>query len=171
MTADEFKSVAEQESGAIYSFCRRICGSKGEADDLYQEAFLKAAERMDKIDAGSNPKSFIISLAVGLWRNKCRKSFLRQKIAPQTVFDGSEENTIPVSEMTEDIILRRERQREVQKAANQLPDRYRIPLYLYYTAQLSIEETADVLSIPEGTVKSRLHKARLKMKERLEGVI
>ena len=65
-------------------------------------------------------------------------------------------------------MLRREEIRYVQESLCRLPDKYRLPLCLYYGEELSVEEIAACLRIPQGTVKSRLHKGREKMREELE---
>ena len=60
---------------------------------------------------------------------------------------------------------------QVRRAVGNLPEKYRIPVYLYYTLQFSVEEIANVMEIPKGTVKSRLHKARALLKKELEVVL
>ena len=51
-----------------------------------------------------------------------------------------------------------------------LPEKYRIPVYLYYSAELSVKEIAEVMKIPEGTVKSRMNKAKHLLKKELEAL-
>ena len=68
----------------------------------------------------------------------------------------------------EDVVLQKELEQQVRKAVGELAEKYRIPVYLYYTLQLSVEEIANVLEIPQGTVKSRLHKARALLRQELE---
>jgi len=68
---------------AVYGFCLKLARNKDNADDLYQETFLKALELGTKIDKSNNPKAFLISIAVGLWKNNRRKYARRQRIAPE----------------------------------------------------------------------------------------
>jgi len=68
----------------------------------------------------------------------------------------------------EDVVILRERCAVIRAAADKLNDKLRIPLYMYYTAEMSVEDIATALRIPQGTVKSRLHKARKILKEILE---
>ena len=58
----------------------------------------------------------------------------------------------------------------IQKIVADLPEKFRIPIHLYYSADLSIQEIAEILKIPEGTVKSRLNKARQLLKKELEEI-
>lgn len=68
----------------------------------------------------------------------------------------------------EEEILEGELQRVVRRMAEELPEKYRLMVYLYYSREQKIEEIASMLHIPKGTVKSRLHKARSMMKDRME---
>ena len=79
-----------------------------------------------------------------------------------------EKNDIRHTKSLEESVLEKEKQQMVREAINCLDERYRIPVYLYYLEELSLQEIAEILKIPKGTVKSRLHKARGLLKERLE---
>ena len=59
-------------------------------------------------------------------------------------------------------------QKVVRRMAEELPEKYRLVVYLYYTREQKIEEIASMLHIPKGTVKSRLHKARSMIRDRME---
>ncbi|WP_242822964.1 RNA polymerase sigma factor [Syntrophobotulus glycolicus] len=155
---------------AVYGFCLRLAKNKNDADDLYQETFLKAMELCTKIDKGNNPKGFLISLAVGLWKNNRRKYLRRQRIAPEEELnEESVSSFMFVNPSTpEEILLLKERCAVVRTAADKLNDKLKIPLYMYYTAEMSVEDIASALRIPQGTVKSRLYKARKTLKNALE---
>ena len=68
----------------------------------------------------------------------------------------------------EQILLRKEQILEVQALAAELPEEYRMILYLYYSADLKISEIAKILNLPEGTVKTRMRKAKQLIKKELE---
>ncbi len=161
----------------LYSFCLYLTGNVQEAEDLYQDTFLKALELRERMDAQYNPKSYLISVALHLWKNKKRKYAWRMRIAgtrqlveactedEQAAEPGSCEASV------EEQILQKELMLQVRKAVAELEEKYRIPVYLYYTAQLSVGEISRILKIPEGTVKTRLHKARKLLKTKLEVVL
>lgn len=155
---------------AVYGFCHKLARNKSDTDDLYQDTFLKAMELRHKIIKDSNPKAFLISIAAGLWKNNRRKYAIHQRIAPTEDFNKYVNNDcIPDNELTpEDIVISRELCIMIQNAADMLSDKLKIPLYMYYTAGMSNEDIASALKIPLGTVKSRLHKARLALKNILE---
>ena len=75
----------------------------------------------------------------------------------------------PVSSQSlEEEIAEAEIQKVVRRMAEELPEKYRLVVYLYYSREQKIEEIASMLHIPKGTVKSRLHKARSMIRDRME---
>ncbi len=171
MTSEDLSEIVEQHGKAIYAFCYNLSKNKNDTDDLYQETFLKATELCNKIDKDSNPKGFLISVAVGIWKNKRRKYAWRQRIAPTEEFHDELDSgdALKVETTPEDIAISNELSLVLQTAVGNLNDKLKIPVYMHYTAGMSVESIASALKIPLGTVKSRLHKARKLMKEVLEG--
>lgn len=169
MNLTELNKLIELYGKYIYSFCLNLTGQKAEADDLYQETFLKAVEHLGKIDRESNPKAYFISVAAGIYRNNRKKYAVRYRIAPMEPLSEQIPETMASSEQSpEEQMIVCEQKEEIKKAALRLPEKLRVALYMYYTAQMSVEEIAKALKIPKGTVKSRLHKARSSMKQILE---
>ncbi|HHV98617.1 MAG TPA: RNA polymerase sigma factor [Clostridiaceae bacterium] len=165
----EIDSLVVMYGKAVYGFCLRLAKNKDIADDLYQETFLKALELSRKIDKSNNPKGFLISIAVGLWKNNCRKYARRQRLAPEgELNEDSASGFVCDSSTPEEIVIFRERCAVIRNEADKLNDKLRIPLYMYYTAEMSVKDIASALRIPQGTVKSRLHKARKILKNVLE---
>lgn len=164
------EQLAEQYGGVLYAFCNQLTGSRQEGEELYQETFLKAVELHRQIDAVQNPKGFLVAVAARLWRNRRRKYAWRQRIAPMGQWDEQEEQqpTQTYCNNPEELALQLEQRRLVRQAVSELPDKWKLPVYMYYTVGLSIEEIASLLRIPTGTVKSRLYKAREVLKEKFE---
>ncbi len=168
LNCTELSQCIELYGKAIYSFCWQLTKNQSDADDLYQETFLKATELRQRIDPDGNPKGFLFSITLRLWKDRRRKLARRQRIAPTEAL-SEETDCVCTDELTpEEIVLSHELCEWVWRAADNLPERYRVPLYLYYTADLSVEQIASALHIPQGTVKSRLHHARKAMKQDLE---
>ena len=170
MDVADLSDLVELEGKAIYRFCSKLAKNKADTDDLYQETFLKAVELCHKIDKNNNPKAFLISIAIGLWKNNCRKFAWRQKIAPIEELQESVNNDyIFKDESTpEDIVISNEVRLMTQAAVEKLNYKLRVPLYMYYTAEMSNEDIAAALKIPVGTVKSRLYNARKTLKNIIE---
>lgn len=174
MTAAELAQCVDNCGAEIYRFCLHLTGSVQEAEELYQETFLKAAELSDRIDPAGNPKSYLISVAVRLWKNKTRKFAWRRRIADvrsTETADGSELSIRdPDTPTPEEALLDRELKNAVIRCVNALPDIYRLPISMYYSAELSVRDIAAILKLPEGTVKRRLHHARNTIKHELEAM-
>ena len=155
MTKFELEQCIKEYGRDIYSFCKQLTCNQQEADDLYQDTFLKALEQLEKLDRRDNSKSYLLSVAVHLWKNRRRKMAWRHRIAPSISF------------MEE----RDEEKRLVQSAVDKLPERLKVCVLLFYMEQLSVTQIAKVLKVPEGTVKSRLYQARKLLEKELESVL
>lgn len=172
MNRVQLEQCIDEYGTDIYTFCSQITGNREEAEDLYQDTFLKAVELEGKIDYSKNPRSYLVSIALRVWKNRRRKFAWRKRIAEICAFteETAKSGIIGQEDSAENEVLKRELEEQVQKAVGNLAEKYRIPVYLYYTLQLSMEEIANVMEIPQGTVKSRLHKARTLLKRELEVV-
>lgn len=163
-----FNSIWED----IYRFCCFLTRSRDLADDLYQESFLKAMEVERSVDE-SMMKNFVIGIAANIWKNTWRKEKRRRKVVSTTEFDAEymyepafgdmEQNGNP-----QDTYIREETRQIVIRAVDTLPDRYRIILLMYYSADMTTQEIADQLGMSKGTVTSRLMRARDKVRRNLE---
>ncbi|MFC5702363.1 RNA polymerase sigma factor [Cohnella faecalis] len=170
MDIEELSNLVKLHGKAIYAFCYKLAGNKTDTDDLYQETFLKAMEVRHKMDPNQNPKGFLISIAIRLRKNNRRKFAWRQRIAPLAGLNEAVDNASGLEgEATpEEAVLSQELRGMIQAAADRLDDKLKLPLYMYYTAEMSVEEIASALQIPAGTVKSRLYQSRKAMKKLLE---
>lgn len=101
-----------------------------------------------------NPKSYLLSIVIRLWKNRVRKRAWRSRIAPQVAEEAIEESTaVSGSDMVERVV-KEEEKAHLWKAVDALSDVYRIPLLLYYMENQNVASIAKLLSIPQGTVKS-----------------
>ena len=171
--SDSVEQALIQLQGAILSFSMKVCGNREDAEDTMQETLLQAAPQLSHFDRSE-------ALAVWLYKvakTRCLMSRRRSKFAPartlslesllQSHWDvaglSSRAGSTP-----EELVLRGERHEALQQAVLKLPPQYRLPLVLHDMEELSTEETATVLGIREGTVRVRLHRARLFLRNELE---
>lgn len=156
----------------LYSFCCYLTYNKIEADDLYQDTFLKVIE-LDKLDKTKNPKSYLLSIAIRVWKNSYRKLERRKRhLALDTMDELEEEGKLKTWKTSpENEMIQKEQQKKVQNAVRQLPEKLQIVALLYYMEDRKVADIAKILHVPQGTVKSRLHKARKLLREKLEGVL
>lgn len=167
MEKSYIESVMNEYGRDIYSFCVYLTGSRHEADDLYQQVFLVVIEK-NNLDVDNNPKSYLLAIAANVWNNKKRKFLWRQNKA-QTIHYEKEnlEQIAGEKDSPENEFIKREELIRVRKLVDELPDKMKVVILLYYMEDMSIEEISKTLRIPIGTVKSRLHQAKKKLKERL----
>lgn len=172
MSREELEACIKVNGRDIYSFCCQLTGSRQEADDLYQDTFLKMVELGERLDIRSNPKSYLLSVAVNLWRNRKRKFAWRQRITgPVLSMEDAEPELSDREPSPEEQTVSREEERLVRRAVDDLPERYRLVVLLFYMEELKLSEISRILRLPEGTVKSRLFKARKLLKQELEVVL
>lgn len=172
MTKQELEMCITEYGKDIYSFCRYLTDNPQEADDLYQDTFLTATEVKEKIDFGNSPKSYLLSIALRLWKNKKRKSAWRNRIAQvqplpeeQDIILGASMEPTP-----EERIASKEQDVSIRMAVRHLPEKLRIVVLLYYMEDMATAQIARSMQIPVGTVLSRLHQARKLLKKELEDV-
>ena len=172
MKQSELEMCIAEYGKDLYSFCCYLTYSKMEADDLYQDTFVKVIE-LGKIDVSNNPKSYLLSIAVRLWKNRKRKLERRRRaLVSDTMEELEQEGRLQTKKSSpEQEMIQREQKENVQHAVSGLPDKLRIVALLYYMEDRKVTEISEILRVPQGTVKSRLHKARKILREKLEDVV
>ena len=152
----------------LWRFCLKLTYSKEDAEDLFQETFLKTISQLPKVNASANPKGFLFSTAVFLWKSKQRLYARRARLVPIEPLQEHIEINGPTN--IENEFIEKEENALINSLVEKLPDKLRIPILLHYNADMAIAEIAQTLEIPVGTVKSRLHKARKTLEKQLAEV-
>ncbi|MBO5081752.1 MAG: sigma-70 family RNA polymerase sigma factor [Lachnospiraceae bacterium] len=173
MNTNEFEQFIQDNGKDILRFCRMTCGDKESGDELYQDTMLKLLEKKEHLDFRQNIKSYALSISMLLWKNKRKKYANRKRLVPTESIDRmEEENNLTIKDLTvnspENYMIQTDISNAVQRIVANLPEMYRMPIHLYYSANMPVQEIAQVLHIPEGTVKSRMNKARRLLKIELE---
>lgn len=173
MTKQELEECIDTYGRDIYSFCRHLTENVQEADELYQDTWLKVVELLDNIDSTGNVKSYCLSVALKIWKNKRRKYAWRKRIAGTQDYLNGESREYLQSEVadSEERVLEEERNRLVWTAVNELQDKLKTVTLLYYMEELNTAQIAEVTNVSVGTVKSRLYHARKLLKKKLEVVL
>lgn len=139
---------------------------KHTAEDIFQEVFLKVNKNLNGFQGNSSVKTWILRITI----NTCKdylKSAWKQRVISVAEYDDS-------GLVSEDIlhqVEREEQNRFVREAVMNLPEKYKDILVCVYFQEKTLSETAYILQIAEGTVKSRLSRAKEKLKNSLEGRI
>ena len=115
----------------------------------------------------------IFSITLRIWKNKRRKAAWRKRIADvQPILEERDADMGESAEPSpEECFARRERNTLIRNAVNRLPERLRIVVLLFYMEDLSTAQIAAAMHLPQGTVLSRLHRARKLLKKELEDVL
>lgn len=148
--------LVDKYGEAVYKFCRSLTYTKEDADDLFQETFVKAFGQLSKMSNQDNPQGFLFSIAIYLWKSWKRKYARRNRIASSVEFDDAIASDFDVW----GDFASKDEVRIIRELVAALPEKYRITIILFYIAELSVSDISASLGIPAGTVKSRLHKAR-----------
>lgn len=166
----QLEKVVESCGTDILRFCRITTGSRDAGDDLYQDTMLTLLEKRETLDMSQNVKAYALSVALKLWKNRTRKWFRRLQLVPQESLESlTEQGAQPGAEETpEESLLHSDQVRLVRQLVQELPEQYRLPIQLYYSADLSMAAIGQVLKLPENTVKSRLHRAKKIIRSKLE---
>ena len=147
-----------QEHGArLYALCLKLEKNTWEAQELYQETWLKAMRGIQKYDDNRPFAPWIARICVNCYRDTLRKRKLSALLGFEDARDApSYQPNFPAE------------QAHVRQAVDALPQAYKLVTLLYYFNEQSIAQTAAALNIPQGSVKSRLSKARALLKEALK---
>jgi RNA polymerase sigma-70 factor (ECF subfamily) len=160
------EELATTYGAALYGFCRKLAFTRQDADDLYQQTFLRLLAMPARVDLNDNPRGFLMAIAARIWADERRKYARRERIAP--IHPGWDVETVAGADTGGGQLTQQELQADVQAAVNQLADGLRVPVLLYYMGDLSIAEIASELHIPAGTVKRRLYQARQLLRQEME---
>ena len=152
MTDELFVSLYEKYKNSIYSVIFGYVRNEADAGDLTQETFIKLYSCDKDFDSGEHIKAWLIRVAINLSKNHLRDT----KRRAYTELDDS----IPAPEKPDNSY--------VLDAVLALPEKYRIPIHLFFYEGYSIKQIAAVLSMKESTVKTRLNRGKEKLKSMLE---
>lgn len=149
----------------ILSFCKYLTKNREEAEDLCQDTFVQGFEMRERIADEAHAKKFFLSIAVQLWKNRKRKYAWRRRLVNDQIVPMAEyEMEMAGREDTpEELAIRQEQQEMIRKCVDSLPENKRLVVLLYYMEDLKEREIAEVLGLPVGTVKSRLHQAKTQL--------
>jgi len=168
-----FAELVRRYERELFSYLRRYLGDAGMAEDAFQATFLQVHLKCDQFEEGRKFRPWLYTVATNQAidaqrRNKRHRSVSLDRNSKGEGTDevGSLMDLLVSKEPRPDSQAESTQQRQwIRDAVEQLPDTLREPLNLVYYQGMKYREAADVLKIPVGTVKSRLHSAILKLNE------
>lgn len=136
------------------------------AEDIFQDVFIKVNQKLHTFEGNASIKTWIIRITI----NTCKdylKSAWNKRVVPMMEY---QEDMI-ISETDYDDVEKKDTRELIRKSVLSLPDKYKDVVLCVYFQDMTITETANALQIAEGTAKSRLSRARQRLKSVLEGRI
>lgn len=157
-----FDTLVERYRDRVFSLAFRILGDPTWAEDLTQEAFLRAYTRLAMYDPAQPFSTWLLCLTARLCLNARRDRRTELQQMERAV------KAIPAPQTIEEYLYEREQQRTLQRLLLRLPKNQRIAILLYYYEQFPLKEVAHTLQVPEGTIKTWLYRARESLRRWLE---
>ncbi|HEY2510614.1 MAG TPA: sigma-70 family RNA polymerase sigma factor [Polyangiaceae bacterium] len=150
---------------AMYGVACRLTRNPTEAEDLVQDALVKAMRARDQFHAGTNLKAWMFRILTNTFINKYRRGGLEKSVLDGPEADPLVDGWVSASTMRqlrdpEQIALRPIVEGEVGKALDALPAEFKLAVILSDVEEFSYEEIAEIMGCPIGTVMSRLHRGR-----------
>jgi len=161
--------LVDRHLPVVYRLCKRLLGGREGADDATQEVFLRALGSLDRIDAEGNFRAWVCTIAWNFLRDERRKAKVREIVRRGAGEDPDGEGIFdpedPKSTSPPEILAQKERREIVDRALDRLEPGLRAILVLRDVEGLSYEEVAAILGCRLGTAKSRIHRARMALKD------
>lgn len=153
--------LVDQFSKKVFNLAYQFTGSYHEAQDLTQDIFVKLFHSLTKYEAGRNFSAWLTTLAKNHLIDEYRRTKWEKKNRDE--FDDRILTASAGTSSPEERLLQNERQRILWGGLNQLPADIRMAVILKEIQGKSYEETASIIGVPEGTVKSRVNRGRLQL--------
>jgi RNA polymerase sigma-70 factor (ECF subfamily) len=169
---DRFAQLLRRYERELYSYLRRYLGDAEMAEDAFQAAFLQVHLKCDQFEEGRKFRPWLYTIATNQAIDAQRRNRRHRMVSlDQPTGDASQDvgKLLDLLESSEANPLayakHAERREWIRQAMEELPEHLRSVVHLVYYQGLKYREAAEVLSVPVGTVKSRLHAAILKLNE------
>lgn len=162
-----FAQLIDRHKDRVVNYLTRLTGCRDRAEDIAQETFVRFYNQLDHYRDEGTLSAYLFRIATNLVRSEERRKRRWQMLQPLLAASGFATNGHRPEASPQADALASEEQRQVTRAIASLDVLYRAPLVLREIEGLSYRQIADTLRCSEGTVKSRLHRGRLLLKQLL----
>ena len=149
--------LVEEHHGSVYRYAYRLTGSVADAEDLTQQVFLIAHQKLGQIRDAASVRSWLFTVL--------RRSFLKSRRRPLPVPASSID--VEVEQIADDWVVDEIDHEQLQRAIDELSDEFKIVVLMFYFESCSYREIAEQLELPIGTVMSRLSRAKSCLRRKL----
>ncbi|MEM8960149.1 MAG: RNA polymerase sigma factor [Acidobacteriota bacterium] len=161
-------NLLDEHGGRIYHLGLRICGGPDLAEDLVQETFLNAFRKWESFEGRAEPSTWLYTIAARVCqRMKRLRAGEPQRMETLDDLLPGPDDAVPALGDPHDEMVRREAESKVQEAIATLPLDFRLPLVMKDIVELPLVAIAEILGVKEATIKTRVHRARLKLRQAL----
>ncbi len=157
---EEFEARLKECAGVAFRVARGVVHNTADAEELAQEAFLRAYRNVARLREPKSFRAWVVRIAFRLALDRARAA--RRREARETAWARTRPEAT-----AEDAAAESETRRRVRAALDELPEKFRMVLILTAIEGHSLQDVAEMLGLPEGTVKSRMHFGRKKLAEKL----
>jgi RNA polymerase sigma-70 factor (ECF subfamily) len=159
--------LVQRYQNYVYRLCYLVMHNQQDAEDMTQETFIRACRALPRFEIreGISFEAWLYRIAVNCCRSRMRRKWYQ--VVPWQRLGFGERLAANPEDRPERVVLRGEQRSQVLNAIDKLGEKHRLVIILRYYADLSSDEIAQVLNIPSGTVRSRLHTARRRLRELL----
>ena len=153
MDSDAFAAAAERYSGTIYRIAFHSCKNQADAEDITQNVLLKLFRTQTAFESEEHMRLWVIRVAV----NECKK----------LVCSAWFRRSVPLEEYAQTLSLEGPEESALFLAVMELPQKYRVPIYLHYYEGYPVKECAALCGVKPSTMQTRMQRAREKLKKKL----
>lgn len=175
LTPQEQQSVIEMVelySKDLYNFAYRLTLNRSEAEDLFQQTWVKVVNNFDKYKEDKF-RSWLFKICSNQFKDNYRKSVRYRKIVKDDFGSSETKDYVINSANSKDDTYIKVEHRDTKKALlheiYNLPEKQRKPIIMFYYQAMKYDEIATTLDIPVGTVRSRINTAKVSLKKHLQG--
>ena len=166
---EAFGQLVHRYQSRLFNTLFQITRNREEAEDVMQEAFVQAFVKLDSFQGNSAFYTWLYRIAFNLSISRKRKKKPEASVDQQREISGSE--PVDAGELPADRLLREERAAQLHQAMTALHDEHRAVLTLREMEGFCYETIGEILDLPAGTVRSRLHRARMQLHSQLIAIL
>lgn len=170
---DAFEEIVTLFQHRLYQVCYRMLGNAQEAEDIAQEAFVRAYTNIHTYDQNRKFSTWLFRIATNLCIDRIRKKkpdYYLDAEVPGTEGLNMYSQIASPDELPEEQVEKMEMQERIHYEIGRLPDKYRSVIILRYIEELPLQEIGDILKLPLGTVKTRVHRGREALRKQMSNV-
>ena len=165
-------SIFEIHKNIHFRYCCHLTKNRYDAEELFQDAWLKTVKGIRNYNLSKSFKTWLFCITTNLYKDQYRKAkrwFNRFTFSRYTDEEPETQADLSANYSFEDKMEDHELKVKLMECLNLLDDKYRVPIILFYFKEIRYEDMVEILGIPMGTLKTRLHTGKKKLNKMIGG--